>query len=102
MSSLSLVNKKSEKPTVTLVDNTKNKNQSTDNSPGMILLSKALVNVEEVLLKNEETLLAVREQLTKLSNQRIGLTSQKNMLIELKTQLEREENTVKELNKVEK
>lgn len=60
-------------------------------SPGMALLSRALVNVEQVLVKNEEALQAVKDQLTKLSNQRIGLLSQKNMLIELKTQLERDE-----------
>ena len=67
-------------------------------SPGMALLSRALVNVEQVLSKNEETLAAVREQVTKLTNQRIGLLSQKHMLVELKTQLEQDEvSTEKEI-----
>lgn len=60
-------------------------------SHGMSLLSRALVNVEQILIKNEEALTAVKEQLTKLSNQRIGLLSQKNMLVELKLQLEKDE-----------
>lgn len=60
-------------------------------SHGMSLLSRALVNVEQILIKNEEALTAVKEQLAKLSNQRIGLLSQKNMLVELKLQLEKDE-----------
>jgi len=81
---IKVVNKQKE-------DDTGDAWQAPETSKGMALLSRALVNVEQVLMKNEEALNAVKEQLTKLNNQRIGLLSQKNMLVELKLQLEKEE-----------
>jgi hypothetical protein len=66
-----------------------------ETSPGMNLLTQALIVVEQACQKADDALVKINQNLTTLQNQRIGLAAQKGMLVELRKKLEEEEAKAK-------
>lgn len=60
-------------------------------SPGIKVITQALLQVDQVLAKADTALNTLQQQLTQVTNQRIGLAAQKSMLVELKKTIETEE-----------